>query len=103
MAQRIKDETKRMAGEIVELNNGTDRLMLVGIQRRGVQLADRLAHLIGEREEKDQQFQPIMFTAGGQEDGFVAQAQQRQGDDRQSEPDPVAGGNDAALVMRRIA
>src|SRR5579862_5026561 len=49
-ARAVDRTLKRMAGEIVELNDGTDRLMLVGIQRRGVQLADRLAHLIGERE-----------------------------------------------------
>ena len=39
-----------MADEIVEFNEGTDRLVLVGIQRRGVQLADRLAALIQARE-----------------------------------------------------
>ena len=41
---------KRMADEIVELNDGTDDLVLVGIQRRGVQLAERLVGLINERE-----------------------------------------------------
>jgi pyrimidine operon attenuation protein / uracil phosphoribosyltransferase len=39
-----------MADEIVELNDGTDELIIIGIQRRGVQLADRIAHLIEERE-----------------------------------------------------
>jgi pyrimidine operon attenuation protein/uracil phosphoribosyltransferase len=39
-----------MADEIVELNDGTDNLIIIGIQRRGVQLADRIAHLIEERE-----------------------------------------------------
>jgi len=39
-----------MADEIVELNDGTDDLIIVGIQRRGVQLADRIAHVIQERE-----------------------------------------------------
>jgi pyrimidine operon attenuation protein/uracil phosphoribosyltransferase len=39
-----------MADEIVELNNGTDDLLLVGIQRRGVQLAARIVSLIAERE-----------------------------------------------------
>jgi len=41
---------KRMADEIVELNDGTDDLVLVGIQRRGVQLAERIVGLINERE-----------------------------------------------------
>jgi pyrimidine operon attenuation protein/uracil phosphoribosyltransferase len=40
-----------MADEIVELNNGTDDLVIVGIQRRGVQLAARIVSLINEREK----------------------------------------------------
>ena len=40
----------RMAREIVEHNQGVQRLALVGIQRRGVQLAERLATEI-ERAE----------------------------------------------------
>ena len=40
-----------MAVEIVELNNGTEGLVVVGIQRRGVQLAERIVKLIGEREK----------------------------------------------------
>ena len=44
---------KRMADEIVELNAGTDGLILVGIQRRGVQLAERLGRLISESEGVD--------------------------------------------------
>jgi len=39
-----------MADEIVELFDGTDNVILVGIQRRGVQLADRLGAMIAERE-----------------------------------------------------
>jgi len=38
-----------MAEEIVELNEGTDGLVIVGIQRRGVQLADRIVAMINER------------------------------------------------------
>jgi len=44
---------RRMAEEIVELNSGTDNLIIVGIQRRGVQLAERIAHTIREREDTD--------------------------------------------------
>jgi pyrimidine operon attenuation protein/uracil phosphoribosyltransferase len=44
---------RRMADEIVELNNGTDGLVIVGIQRRGVQLAQRIVALIAEREKVD--------------------------------------------------
>jgi pyrimidine operon attenuation protein/uracil phosphoribosyltransferase len=40
----------RMASEIVERCNGTDGLVLVGIQRRGVELAERLARQIETAE-----------------------------------------------------
>ena len=40
----------RMATEIVERGRGTDDLVLVGIQRRGVELADRLKRLIDQSE-----------------------------------------------------
>jgi pyrimidine operon attenuation protein/uracil phosphoribosyltransferase len=40
----------RMATEIVERTQGTDRLVLVGIQRRGVELAHRLKRLIDQAE-----------------------------------------------------
>ncbi len=41
---------KRMADEIVETCNGTDDLLIVGIQRRGVPLAQRIVELIHEQE-----------------------------------------------------
>lgn len=41
----------RMAREIVEQAEGTEGLMLVGIHRRGVQLARRLAEEIGQAED----------------------------------------------------
>ncbi|HEX6536511.1 MAG TPA: bifunctional pyr operon transcriptional regulator/uracil phosphoribosyltransferase PyrR [Gemmatimonadaceae bacterium] len=51
---RAMDRTlRRMAEEIVELNEGTDDLIIVGIQRRGVQLADRIVRTIKEREQAD--------------------------------------------------
>src|SRR5687767_15962993 len=40
-----------MAEEITELNGGTDNLIVVGIQRRGVQLSSRLVRIIEEREK----------------------------------------------------
>src|SRR3954469_12854577 len=49
---RALDRTlRRMADEILELNDGTDNLVIVGIQRRGVQLAARIVSSIGEREQ----------------------------------------------------
>src|SRR4030088_411828 len=51
---RAMDRTlRRMADEIVELNNGTDELIIVGIQRRGVQLAARIVSSIQDREGSD--------------------------------------------------
>ena len=51
---RAMDRTlRRMADEIVEFNNGTDDLIIVGIQRRGVQLAARLVSSINDREKAD--------------------------------------------------
>ena len=49
-ARAVERTLKRMANEIVELNDGTSDLILVGIQRRGVQLAGRLVSLIEESE-----------------------------------------------------
>src|SRR5215212_11725248 len=45
-ARAVERTLKRMSVEIVELNRGTDDLIIVGIQRRGVQLADRLVKMI---------------------------------------------------------
>lgn len=42
---------KRMADQIVELNDGTDDLVIVGIQRRGVQLASRICGIIEKSED----------------------------------------------------
>ena len=41
---------QRMASEIVERCHGADGLVLVGIQRRGVELAERMARLIAQSE-----------------------------------------------------
>ena len=50
-ARALARTLRRMADEIVELNDGTEGLVVVGIQRRGVQLAERIVKLIGEREK----------------------------------------------------
>jgi pyrimidine operon attenuation protein/uracil phosphoribosyltransferase len=41
---------RRMADEIVELFDGVDNLIFVGIQRRGVQLSNRLGDILDDRE-----------------------------------------------------
>ena len=45
-ARAVERTLKRMSVEIVELNRGTESLIVVGIQRRGVQLADRIVKMI---------------------------------------------------------
>jgi len=47
-ARAIKRALDHMAKEIIDLSGGTESLVLVGIQRRGVELAERLAKLIAE-------------------------------------------------------
>ena len=48
---RAMDRTlRRIADQIVEVNAGTERLLLVGIQRRGVQLAERLVRILRASE-----------------------------------------------------
>jgi len=50
-AKAVQRTLARMADQIVELNGGTDDLVIVGIQRRGVQLADRIVDVIEQREK----------------------------------------------------
>ena len=50
-ASEIQRTLVRLAHEIIEKNNGADSIGLVGIKRRGVPLAQRLAKLIGEIEK----------------------------------------------------
>jgi pyrimidine operon attenuation protein/uracil phosphoribosyltransferase len=49
-ATRMKRALSRLASEIVEENQGTNGLYLVGIRRRGVPLAQRIAKRIEELE-----------------------------------------------------
>ena len=51
-ASEIERTLVRLAHEIIEKNNGGENIGLVGIKRRGVPLAERLATLIGKIERK---------------------------------------------------
>ncbi|MFQ5779119.1 MAG: bifunctional pyr operon transcriptional regulator/uracil phosphoribosyltransferase PyrR, partial [Terriglobia bacterium] len=51
-AAEIDRTLVRLAHEIVERNNGVDTVALVGIRRRGVPLAERLAARIEQYEKK---------------------------------------------------
>ena len=52
-ASEIERTLVRLAHEIVEKSNGSADLGLVGIRRRGVPLAERLAKTIGRIEKKN--------------------------------------------------
>jgi pyrimidine operon attenuation protein/uracil phosphoribosyltransferase len=49
-AAKMSRALSRLASEVVEENKGTDHLILVGIRRRGVPLAERLASKIERLE-----------------------------------------------------
>lgn len=46
----IKRTIVRMANDILEKNNGTDKLCIIGIRTRGVYLAERIADYIEQNE-----------------------------------------------------
>ncbi|HYT03359.1 MAG TPA: bifunctional pyr operon transcriptional regulator/uracil phosphoribosyltransferase PyrR [Gemmatimonadales bacterium] len=49
-ARALSRALQRMAVEVLELAHGTDDLILIGIQRRGVELAERIAKLIEKQQ-----------------------------------------------------
>jgi len=49
----IRRAIKRIAHEIVERNGGAQNLVVVGIRRRGVPLAKRIAEYIAQMEERN--------------------------------------------------
>ncbi len=51
--EAIDRALRRIAHEIIEKNQGTDNLMLMGIRRRGVPLAERLRENIREIEGRE--------------------------------------------------
>jgi len=51
-ASEIERTLVRLAHEIVEKSNGSEDLVLVGIKRRGVPLAERLGKLISQIEKR---------------------------------------------------
>ncbi|HEV2112801.1 MAG TPA: bifunctional pyr operon transcriptional regulator/uracil phosphoribosyltransferase PyrR [Terriglobales bacterium] len=52
-ASEIERTLVRLAHQIAEKNNGVERLVLVGIRRRGVPLAQRLSRLLKQIEKKE--------------------------------------------------
>ena len=52
-ADDLRRALTRISHEIIERNHGTDRLVLVGLQRGGVWIARRLGELLGRIEHGD--------------------------------------------------
>lgn len=50
-ADEIRRALTRIAHEIIEKNKGAEKLALIGVRRKGVPLAERLAKLISEIEK----------------------------------------------------
>jgi pyrimidine operon attenuation protein / uracil phosphoribosyltransferase len=72
-ADEIRRATIRLSHEIVEKQAGTDGLMLIGIQRRGVPLARRIAASILEHEGVDIPFGALDITFYRDDLSMVAQ------------------------------
>ena len=72
-ADEIRRATVRLSHEIVEKQAGTDGLLLIGIQRRGVPLARRIAAAIAEHEGVDVQVGALDITFYRDDLSLVAQ------------------------------
>ena len=72
-ADEIRRATTRLSHEIVEKQAGTDGLMLIGIQRRGVPLARRIAASILEHEGVEVQVGALDITFYRDDLSMVAQ------------------------------
>jgi pyrimidine operon attenuation protein/uracil phosphoribosyltransferase len=62
-ASEIDRTLVRLAHEILERNNGVENLVLVGIERRGVPLAQRLAQTLGGIEGVEPQVETLDTTS----------------------------------------
>jgi pyrimidine operon attenuation protein / uracil phosphoribosyltransferase len=62
-ASEIDRTLVRLAHEIVQQNNGIGNLTLVGIERRGVPLAERLAQTIGGIESAEPPVETLDTTS----------------------------------------
>lgn len=58
----IKRTLKRVSHEIIEKNKGVEDVVLIGIQRRGVPIAKRIAKIIEEFEEESVQVGCVDIT-----------------------------------------
>jgi len=88
-ADEIRRATVRLSHEIVEKQAGTEGLALVGIQRRGVPLAHRIAAAIAEHERTDVPVGALDITFYRDDLSLVAQQ-------------PVVKGTDLAFDLNGL-
>ena len=86
-ADGLKRIVMRIAHEIVERNKGVDDLVLVGIKRRGVPLAERIAERIVEFEGRSPILGSLDITLYRDDLSLVAQQ-------------PVVGGSEIPVDVR---
>jgi pyrimidine operon attenuation protein / uracil phosphoribosyltransferase len=86
-AEGLKRIVTRIAHEIVERNKGIDDLVLVGIKRRGVPLAQRIAERIQEFEKRAPVQGSLDITLYRDDLSMVAQQ-------------PVVGGSEIPVDVR---
>ena len=86
-ADGLKRIVTRIAHEIVERNKGVDDLVLVGIKRRGVPLAQRIAQRIAEFESRSPVQGSLDITLYRDDLSMVAQQ-------------PVVGGSEIPVDVR---
>ena len=86
-ADGLKRIVTRIAHEIVERNKGVDDLVLVGIKRRGVPLAERIAERIVEFEGRSPILGSLDITLYRDDLSLVAQQ-------------PVVGGSEIPVDVR---
>ena len=86
-ADGLKRIVMRIAHEIVERNKGVEDLVLVGIKRRGVPLAERIAERIAEFEGRSPILGSLDITLYRDDLSLVAQQ-------------PVVGGSEIPVDVR---
>jgi pyrimidine operon attenuation protein/uracil phosphoribosyltransferase len=73
-AARINRAISRLASEIVERNRGVEGLLLVGVRRRGVPLAERIAERIADLEQEKPLLAAVDIEFYGDDLSLVAAA-----------------------------
>ncbi|HKV46430.1 MAG TPA: bifunctional pyr operon transcriptional regulator/uracil phosphoribosyltransferase PyrR [bacterium] len=97
--ETIRRTLTRMAHEIVERNAGAADLCLVGIPRRGVSLAERLAHQIAEAEGIRIPVETLDVTGYRDDLGTSGRSAERGGESRSGTRLPFAVANRRIILV----